>query len=169
MSSVLRTIRYSKWWKNPDVSWLPPGELQADALRDIRTIRSALSVYLLGSEISRARIIGALAAKKDRLSQVDYVLLELNFLESTGLILRNTPEHGKTFDNDVNKVHYDIVNLSPLKLYELAQYISKRVTDKRCLCNKAEVAEFINHSIDSGYIDKNMLKDRLVRKLQNFR
>lgn len=169
MSSVLRTIGYSKWWKNPNVSWLPPGDLQADALRDIRTKKSALSVYLTDEGIAFERILGALAAKRDSLSRIDYVLLELDFLKSQGFILHNTPEHGKTFDNGVNKVHYDIVNLSPLKLYELAQCISQRVADHRCLCGNDEVAGFIIASLCSGYIDKNMLKDKLVEKLQNFR
>ena len=169
MSSVLRIITYSKWWKNPNVSWLPSGDLQADALRDIQTKESALSVYSMSDGIAFGRIIGALAAKRDSLSQIDYVLLELDFLKSQGFILHNTPEHGKTFDNDVNKVHYDIVNLSPLKLYELAQYISRRVVAQRHLCSKDEVAEFIIASLSLRHIDENMLKNKLVKKLQNFR
>lgn len=169
MPSVLRAITYSKWWKNPGVPWLLPGELQADALRDIRTTSSALSVYLITEKIPFGRVIAALAAKKDSLSRVDYVLLELDFLKSQGFALCSTPDHGKTFDNDVNKIHYDIVNLSPLKLYQLAQCISRRAAAHRRLCNNDEVAKFIVASINSGCIDENMLKDRLVRKLRNFR
>ncbi len=164
MSHVIRKITYSKWWKNPHVDWLANGELQADALRDIQTNDSRLSVYMSTGEISCDRVIAALASTTDTLSKIEYALLKVQDLEDRGFTLEESP--GGTLDNGVNGVHFDIVGLTPVTLYELACFISAKVAQKRLLYGKDEVGRSINASIKAGFIDKNELRPGLAAKLE---
>ncbi len=169
MCVVIRAIQFQKWSKHPNVKWMKSGEMQADALRDIRTTQSALSVYLTCGEVSFSRIVAALAAKRDKLRQFHYVDFDRKFLESKGFSLTNTPEHGTTFDETVNAVHHDIVDLTPQTLYDLAQCFLDRISKERLEVGVESVACFINCGIDSRHIDEGSLKPKLVKQLRAYR
>src|SRR5712671_3199685 len=86
MATVLRKIDHKQLWnKKPEgdiASWLPEGQLPADALQDIPTDSNRLSVFLLqdGAPATLERVIGALAAKRDYLAKFDYVLFGVALL-----------------------------------------------------------------------------------------
>lgn len=90
-------------------------------------------------------------------------------MESKGFSLTNTPEHGTTFDETVNAVHHDIVDLTPQTLYDLAQCILDRISKERLEVGVESVACFINCGIDSHHIDESLLKPKLVKQLRAYR
>ena len=109
MSSLLRTVKYQRWAPK---EWLLKGELQAAALKDVSTADSGLSVYLTDAGIGIDRMAAAIAATGTSVAQVDYVLLDINWLEAQGFKVANTPDHGLTPDCDVNELHHDIQSLT---------------------------------------------------------
>ena len=92
MPFILRTIRKSKWYKHERVPWLVEGELQADALGDLRTSDNELSVWLVEDDESNLeQVVTALAVTRQRISNVDYALFDLQFLSELNIkIINNT-------------------------------------------------------------------------------
>lgn len=169
MPYVLRKVANSKFRVRPDLDWLKDGDLQADALKNLATAHSTVSVYKLTKRVSRRRIVAGLASTNDRVTKIEYVLLELDFLFSNGYEVKNTPEDGNTKDKGVNCHHYDIVNLSPRKLYDLARYVARCVRENQLIYRESYVARFIENSIESSYIDRNELKPGLREDLETYR
>lgn len=169
MPYVLRKVANSKWRVRPDLKWLKDGEIQADALKDLASSHSTVSVYKLTKQISRRRIVAGLASTNDRVTKIEYVLLELDFLYANGFQVKSTPEYGSTKDSGVNGIHYDIVNMTPQKLYDLAQYIARCVRKNRLLYRKDYVARFLEISIESEFICRKNLKPGLQEDLEKYR
>jgi hypothetical protein len=61
---IFRSIRKAKWDRHAGVPWLDEGELQADALTDLKTNNNTLSVYVLENETFIERTATALAANR---------------------------------------------------------------------------------------------------------
>ena len=126
VSFVLRTISKSKWYKTQAVCWLPEGALQADALNDIQTKGNKLSVWRIDAARSNLRrVIVALAANRQYITNFDYVLLKKSTLSALGIRIEVSPEEGKTPDDGANASHCDIVELSLEKLLRLVQVIKE--------------------------------------------
>lgn len=82
----------------------------------------SLLVYVVDSEASIERIVVALAASRDRVSNLDYVVLEDTNLSSLGITVLSTT--GQTPDMVANSLHYDLGHLTVDKLVGLAKIIS---------------------------------------------
>ncbi len=169
MPYVLRKVANSKYRVRPDLNWLNEENLQADALKNLATKNSAVSVYKLNAQINRRRIVAGLASTNDRVTKIEYVLLEVDFLYANGFELKKTPEHGKTKDSGVNRNHCDIANLTPSSLYDLALYIARCVRENQLLYREDYVARFLENSINSGFIYRKDLKPRLRASLERHR
>ena len=168
MPLVIRKITYSKWWRNPKVQWLGHGELQADALRDIRTQEAKLSVFVTTDAISSDRVVAAIAANRNSLQNIDFALLDKRSLELKGFAVEPSPMD-RTHDCGVNSVHHDIVDLTPHTLLELAEFIACEVSLRRAAYGKDKVAELMVCSIDAEYIDEEKLDPKLRAKLRDYR
>ncbi len=77
MGLVLRKIKKAKWYKHEAIPWLKEGELQADALADLKTTDNNLSFWIVEDDRSNLdRIITALAANCQYVTNIDFVLLK---------------------------------------------------------------------------------------------
>jgi hypothetical protein len=159
---VLRKINKAKWYKHPGVEWLPDGEIQADALVDIRTTDNSLSVWQIDNNSNNLeRVISALASTLDGLRQIEFVLLEIDLLEKHGFQIIQTT--GNTPDIDVNDLwHKDITKLSVFKLYELAHIINSKESAR---FTRSEVEQFILNNCNDGNLDLRKINPKLKDKL----
>jgi hypothetical protein len=159
---VLRKINKAKWYKHPGVEWLPDGEIQADALVDIRTMDNTLSVWQIDSNSDNlGRVVSALASMLDRVQEFDFVLLEPELLEKQGFQLIQS--NGITPDMSVNVTwHYDIIELSVSKLYKFAQIINSQEHNRY---SKNTVEQLIRNSCNSGNLDLGKINPKLKVKL----
>jgi len=159
---VLRKIRKAKWYKHRGVPWLAQGDLQADALGDLQTSNNELSVYYIESNKSNLeRVVTALAANRDFISNLDYALLDLEVLSELGI--KTERRAGETPDAQVNTWHIDLVELSAHKLMDLADAIYKHA-DKRRL-QKKKLIQLIVKAVTSKCIDGTRLSPELSKEI----
>ena len=95
MPRFLRTIRQSRW-QAP--KWPHPGSdaVKADALADLQTVNNLLSVYMVESIRDIHRITVALAATRDNLQNVDYVVFDDTGLQDIGIAATRSPATPQT-------------------------------------------------------------------------
>jgi hypothetical protein len=166
MPLILRKIRKSKWYKHANVGWLPDGEVQADALGDLKTEENALSVWWLDDNKSNLNdLVAALASKCDTVANLDYALLDIDILSSLGIKLVETD--GDSLHRDANDSwHRDLVELSASKLLALASAIASSGETKRIYPNV--IIPLIASSVKAGQIDKDKLQAKVRTKIESF-
>jgi len=164
MEMLLRGIRKSKWYKNPDVPWLPENELQADALGDITTSSNALSVWLIeedGSNIEN--VVSALASNRDELTNFDYAVLELDEVINSGINIKEAT--GETPDDNANgRWHRILVELTVPNINTLAITIQTSGQIKRV--SPKNVKKWIREGLESGRIDPSRIEDKILHKVR---
>ncbi len=163
MPLFLRQIKNSKWYRHEGVPWLPPGELQADALGDLHTHDNKLSVWHVDDGRSNLhRVLAAIAAGRDHLSNVDYALVDASVI--AGLNIPIEPSPGSTPDEDANSLwHRNFIELTRTKLLELAEAIAPQPARARLLAK--EVAELLLQSLESGILSRSGIKPELLKRL----
>lgn len=162
MSFIFRGIDNKAWWykDRSDFPWLKEGDLVADVFKGLRTTHGALSVYAVDEKARVNRIIAALACTRNNIQNFDYVLVPASVIEEN-FELQETK--GDTADDEVNEWHLDIAHLTPLKLTSLA-YIFRDHRESMDRLSKKKVESEIRSGINSGFIDRNQVKDRLKTK-----
>ena len=147
---ILRKIRKSKWYKHEDVPWLAEDELQADALGDLQTSNNELSVWRVEDDKSNLeRIVTALAANVDHVSNFDYALLDMELLSK--LSIQTKDSKGDTPDERANVAwHLDLMELSARKLMELAKAIMAKGEKGRV--PKKKLAQLIEQGVNAEQI-----------------
>ena len=140
------------------VDWLVDGDVQADALYDLRTSSNTLSVWLV--EESRAnlnRIIAALAAGRHTVDKFDYALVKRQNLDELGI--ECVKVNGVSCDAKANALwHQDLRGLSGFKLVNLAYIMQENAEFVRVQKNK--VSALIVASVKQGFIDPNRISER---------
>lgn len=150
MPFVLRKISRSKWYKQGH-PWLKSGELQADALTDLRTKDNSLSVWQIFDDKSNLdRVVTALATTVNRIANLDFALFNIEILGSLGIAANPTP--GKSPDPVVNGWHLDLAELSANKVLVLAHAVSEHGVTNRVL--EKRVLELITKSVIAGNIER---------------
>ena len=119
----MRAIVKKRWDANPDVPWLEPDELKADAFRDLPTSDGLLSIWEIPEASDAERVAIALAATRDSPGDFDYVMFEGSLLQPPAFALKQNS--GETPDEGINDWHHDVELLTTRKLADLAQIISK--------------------------------------------
>ena len=141
MPTFLRIVQKSRWHPKPEWNGWGHDDLQGDALLDLQTKGNALSVFSVDEGAEIDRIVSALAATRQYLSNLDYVVFDDVSLMSSGIAFIHTD--GATPDKEVNDVHYDLVDLTISKLVQVARIVSKcnrqRIT-KSTIKNKLQLA-----------------------------
>ena len=160
MPRFLRLIKEARWYAYPDISWLQPGELQADVLADLGTTRGNLSVFDVSQSIDAERIAIALAARRQSLQALDYIVFDDGILEP--LALSATKSGGETPDSGVNAVHYDVQNITAGVLVNLASELAQ--IDPTGLSRssvKRKLIKGINEGrlVTSRFFDKRLLEE----------
>lgn len=160
MPLLLRKIRKSKWYSLP---WLTNGDLQADSLGDLITKNNELSVWLIEDDKSNLeRIIAALSANCDTISNFDYALFDSKIIEEKSIKKRKSK--GISIDDEANeRWHFDLYELSALKILCLSQEIFNDGQIKRI--QERQVTKLINEALQAGKIKRNTLKDGILSKI----
>ncbi len=155
MPYLLRKIRKGRWYKTGDMTWLPAGDLQADALDDLKTASNELSVYRIDeTKTNLTRVIAALSANTNFLSNIDYALLDEETLGRLCIPIKRS--QGDSPDETVNGWHSDLQELSATKLLDLAKTISNEASIDRI--GPKQVAELVEQSITMGLFERTRLK-----------
>jgi hypothetical protein len=168
-------IKKPKWYKKSGVPWLCEGDLQADALGDLRTKNNTLSVWCIDDNKTNLRqIVAALAAnpcssmfppekQKTSLEEFDYALFDLNLLSE--LSIKFDSSRGNTVDEVANVAwHIDLKELTASKLLALATGIRGKGTVERI--NEWDVEARVAESVRLGHIKLQQLNPSLAQKLQ---
>ena len=159
MRQFLRSIRQGRWYRYPVVDWLDDGELQGDALSDIRTQDCRLSVYRVTSDADRQRVAVALAATRNEFSNMDYAVFVDSDLDALGITVQ--PTEGDTPDEAVNELHYELGNLTVKRLALLAKIVS--VGEHRRIRQK-QIKVLLQEAARSGRLDMARVKFQKMRE-----
>ena len=155
MAYILRTIRKARWYDHESISWLAAGEFQADALSDLKTDDNELSVWHVADDRSNLdQVVAALASTRDHVSNLDYALLDQNFIFQIQINI--WPTVGNSPHEEANLWHRDLIEFSALKLYTLAKSVFENAERKRY--SEKEILRLIARAIASGRIDRTQLK-----------
>ncbi len=147
-------------WEWDHITWLPPRELPAAPLGDLRTSADCkLSVWNIEDDKSNLqRLIAALAAKRQHADKFDFALFSEEVLQTASIHVEVS--RGDSADAEVNKRwHRDLVELSSSKLVELAKLIHQHGVLERF--QEKEIKTLIIEGIDAGRINPDTLDKRL--------
>ena len=160
MAFYVRTIKGTRWFKYPEVSWLLPGEAPGDAVVDLGITDGGLSVYQADDEDAVLRTVAALAATRDHLASLDYSWFDGDDFPKHGIVVNKIL--GETPDSTVDDWHYDVVQLSALRAARLADIVASG-TIKRI--QKSDVRELLRQRLGSGHLDCKKVKPGILGAL----
>jgi hypothetical protein len=161
VTHFLRVIRQARWLQHPDLEWLPPGELQGDALRDLETTDNTLSVYEIKSEAEVAPVTLALAANRDNVAVLDYAIFDDAEFASLGIVAEQ--REGATPDAAVNAQHYNLRNLTVGQFAGLAYVISRGNHER---LPRRQIKTLLTEAVTAGILNRHRMKPQLLRELQ---
>ena len=128
MPRFLRVTQRGRWEVYPVITWLLPGEMQANVFLDLRTERNALSVYRADSDEDAIKVGVAIAATRRNIGDLDYAIIEESELTAIGIIPIQT--EGATPSSEVNRLHCDLNFLTMDNLIQLAHAVSRGVHNR---------------------------------------
>jgi hypothetical protein len=160
---LLRGIRKRRWSTDASISRLSDGEIQADAFGDLSTSNNTLSVWYVEDDKSNLNeVITSLASNRDTISNLDYVLFNIDLVSSIGINIEKNS--GATPFETANHWHRDLTMLTASKLFKLVDIICNqnsyigRVQDK-------EILSLIGDAVNGGVIEKVKLKEKIISAL----
>ena len=161
MPRFLRKLANKAHFFRPE--WLEDDDAPADAFGSFLTKDSTLSVWAIDEDESNlGRVIAALAASRDSLDKLDYVLFDDNILDIAGVDRRRVD--GVSPDGGANQLwHQDLEGLSGKKLVALAANM------RQCRMEgapKGVVRDLIAKSIDGGFISRERMNKKLREKVE---
>jgi hypothetical protein len=168
VSFVLREILNRAWFLNAFVVkeqvWLSPTDLQADAFKGVKTSENTLSVYELVDDAAATvdRALAALAATREHVPQLDYVLLNRAILNELRLETRRTL--GETPDAEVNTWHLDVKQLNSTRLTDLCNAIRDRGRFFRR--RPKQVARLVYQALEANRLDRGQIKPELLESVK---
>lgn len=155
MALCVRKIRKGRWYRSDNMSWLPEGEVHADVLADLLTRDNALSIYCLDDDQSALdRLIAALAANCEHLSNIDYATFDQTILTEIGI--RAKRALGDLPDDEVNGWHSDLYQLSASSVAQLARAIN--ATAEIARKQQKAVLALVARSVAMGWIEYRRVK-----------
>lgn len=157
MPLLLRKIRKSKWYKSLNVPWLTAGELQADALGNLKTENNKLSLWHIEDDNSNInQVLVALLTTLDVPSNIDIALIDSNIVSGIGIKTESTKGNTKISDVNINW-HRNLIELTANKLVQLAHVIMQHASFKRY--SEDEALSLVQKAIDTGKITKTIFKE----------
>jgi hypothetical protein len=147
----------NKLWLDKEISEkLHGGEIQGDALKNFRSSKNRLSLFIADETDNIIRIAAAIAAggDKDKVSNIDYAIIDRRLLDQHDIQYEKCP--GETPDSEINELHVDLVNLTARKINLLAELIQNHGTLERLSGRKVEQA--IREGLANGFLAKDRVK-----------
>jgi hypothetical protein len=162
---VLRLVRQSRWDWPANPPWLETGHIPADPLADFAgTVDNRLSVWRIEDDQSNLRrVIVAMAANRDKLDKLDYVLFPLDHLARVGVKLEET--QGDTPDEEANAFHSDLVELSAQDVVRLTSLVFRDHVELGRV-DKSDLADWIVEAVRMGWISVQRLNRKLRMTMQ---
>jgi hypothetical protein len=141
-------------WFSP--SWLPAGEVPADAAKDFNSKDNELSVYTVLTEEDGLRAAIAIAAKRHQERAFGYALFDVAETEALGVMTALST--GESADPEVNTWHRDLKNLTFAKLSQIAKVVKAgaKIEDLPVAVFKAR----IKAGVESGQLVKALIDPR---------
>ena len=153
-------IRKSSWYPPEDASWIPEGDIPADAVSNLRVSNNCLSIWLIDTDRTNLpKVVAALAATRKFLSNFDYALFDERLVE--GLAVHETA--GTTPYLAINSYHRDLVQLTGGRLLKLAQGIY--ACREKGRFSEKEVRSMIASALKANEIPENKIEESLRRSI----
>jgi hypothetical protein len=159
---LLRTITKNRWYREFD--WVAPDQVQADALKDLGTTNGALSVWEVDDQRANLdRILSALAASRESLQHMDYLLVEQDLVLELDISVE--VNSGDSVDADANENwHRDLTRLTARGLADLAYVCRQHGEPGRRL--PKELAALIRDGIAAQRLSVELMKPGLAEKVR---
>jgi len=162
---LLIRVDKPRWdWSSDDSPWVPPGDIPAAPLTDLRTSpNSELSVwYVEDNRSNLARIVAALAGTRDHSDKFDFALFPEAVLTHAQIQWENSS--GNSADRDANSSwHRDLVELTASKLSTLVRLIREQGEIERRF--EKQIIELVADGVKQGWIEVQRLKPSLRRSV----
>jgi len=149
--------------------------LSGDRLSDLKTCKNTLSIWSYKNEEEKKDALVALAANRNNIQKLQYIILEKEELEKLGLSIQSEQGECKCLEGKSPEIlgrHYNIVNLDYWQLGFLAEHITKRVKeikDDNLLSShqltEKKVKELIKLYAESNRLDIDKLSPDIKNKL----
>ena len=160
MTLVLRDVRLSRWDSPGKHDWLAEGDIPADPLADFaKTDENCLSVFFVDDDRKDLDdVLAALAANREKADKLDYVLFTEGHLRAARV--RVCEASGRTPDEQVNRLHRDLTQLSAAKVLELTTSVwHENIEVKRI--DKRRAVQLVADAVRRGRISLERLKPQL--------
>jgi hypothetical protein len=160
---LLRKITKPKWFDTP---WLPPGEVPADALVDLRSQHNVLSVWRVEPDEANLHVVIAAMAsdKTERLANFDYVLLDEDVLARLNIQLIQT--EGETPHLHANlQWHCDLSELTAMKVVQLAHEVKRKEAEHRRVQHTV-VRDILKTALETGELQRTAVTAKLLAELE---
>jgi hypothetical protein len=158
----LRLVSRAKWIRASWAPWVPTGDVPADSVAELWTTDNRLSVYKADTKTEIDTAVAGIAAGRDNLSPVDYILIPPATLAASGIDVEASP--GETHSASANALHADLIEISGLNLLVLAAAMADQLPKVRVA--RADVKAILQAKITAGEIDVAGLKPSLLSDLK---
>lgn len=165
MSSLLIKIQRSRWYRTGLPPFIKKPDIPADCLADLNIQENSLSLWYIEHDKSNLRrVLTALAANCNFVSNVDYLLFDGTIVTTLGLKIEKTD--GGTPDKLANRSwHHDLIELSGRKIVDLAHAIFFDSTTERI--PKAKISVWLKEALERSELDASRLNAKLAAKVIN--
>ena len=157
-------IKPAKWYRHDGVPWLNEGDVQADALWDLRVSSNLMSAWQIADDKSNLnQVIAALTATRNTLCEFGYALLQQQVVLELGIKFEQTS--GTSRDQYANaQWHYNFVQLTASQICALTNEIKKK--ENRFRAGEWEVKVFLEEGVRLGRIRLEDLDPSIQKKLK---
>ena len=163
MGRYLRQIRRGRWLRYPEVPWLSPDGIQADALLDVGTLENKLSIYEVEGEHDVERVANALAANRKYATNLDYIVFLDNELVKSNVSIEN--ERGETPDELANSLHRD---LKELTIDDIGSVTKAMFAGELVRIYEKDIIKRLSIALHSEEIDRDKMKPELLAKVDAY-
>ncbi len=156
----------NKWDRENTYPWLAQGDIPADPITDLKTSNNRLSVFQVndGDEVRINKVVAGLAATKQKLNPVAYILFDVELPSRLGIQVEK--KNGNTGLEIVNDWHFELIELSAQNLILLTRHLLLNTDPDRKM--EHEVAPLIMENVRARELDPNEMDERLRKDIAKF-
>jgi hypothetical protein len=149
------------YWSVKGHGWIPEDDFQGNALNDLKTSANTLSFFEYdGSAETLQRIAAAMICREGHIRNFGYALLNPAAISNIGVAIDR--KGGETNDEFVDSLHVNVIEVSAVRLLELARLIFR--STRRELV-KSEVKECVRRSKERCFLPEEAIPADVIDKL----